>query len=53
MLSLLQRIRAGIVLYGLCKRHTFVRAYVSLVLKFAPVRYRRLFKIMPLLEWAT
>ena len=45
MLSLSQQIKAGIALHGLCKRHRFVRGYVSLLLKFAPAKYKRLLNI--------
>lgn len=45
MLSLSQQIRAGMVLYGLCKRHALVRGYVSLLLKFAPAKYKQLLKV--------
>jgi len=45
MLSISQQIRAGMVLHGLCKRHALVRGYVSLLLKFAPAKYKQLFKI--------
>ncbi|GEM_PF-3966124 len=45
MLSLSQQIQAGMVLYGLCKRHALVRGYVSLLLKMAPARYKQLLNI--------
>ncbi len=45
MLSLSQQIKAGMALHGLCKRHRLVRGYVSLLLKFAPAKYKRLLKI--------
>lgn len=45
MLSLSQQIRAGMLLHGLCQRHALVRGYVSLLLKFAPAKYKRLLEI--------
>ncbi len=45
MFSLSQKLRVGFELNGLCERHAFVRHYVSLMLKVAPRRYKRLFKL--------
>lgn len=45
MLSLSQQIRAGLVLNGLYERNPFVRRYVSLVVRLAPSKYQRLFKL--------
>lgn len=45
MLSLSQQVRAGMTLHSLCKRHAFVRGYISLLAKIAPAKYKRLLEI--------
>ena len=45
MLSLSQKVQIGLELNGVCERHAFVRRYVSLMLRVAPRRYKRLLKL--------
>lgn len=49
MLSFSQKVRAGLELGDLYQRHAFVRHYVSLVLRIAPIKYKRLFRLGTLL----
>ena len=40
MLSASQQLQAGITLYGLYRKHAFVRGYVRLVSKLVPGRFK-------------
>ena len=45
MLSFSQKVKAGLELIDLYRRHALVRHYISLVLRVAPTRYRWLFRL--------